>query len=144
VGHYGPARGIANTQNPTPDVRRRHAALPALLLLACLPGAAAAADDPAPALPHLYASPEMLQSAEANSTDFLMANASYAQTRYYPNTQINTTNVAELKPAWTFHVDLTETLETTPIVVNGVMFVTTAFDHVYALDAKTGQKLWHC
>jgi PQQ-dependent dehydrogenase (methanol/ethanol family) len=34
-------------------------------------------------------------------------------------------------------------METTPIVVNGVMYVTTAFDHVYALNAKTGEQIWH-
>ena len=33
--------------------------------------------------------------------------------------------------------------ETSPIVVNGVMYVTTSFDHVYALDAKTGEQIWH-
>ena len=36
-----------------------------------------------------------------------------------------------------------ESLETTPIVVNGVMYVTTSFNHVYALDAKTGEQYWH-
>ena len=35
-----------------------------------------------------------------------------------------------------------ETMETSPIIVNGVMYVTTAFDHVYALDAKTGEQIW--
>lgn len=59
------------------------------------------------------------------------------------NPTINTANVAGLQLAWIFHADVTETLETTPIVLNGVMFVTTAFDHGYALDAKTGRKLWH-
>ena len=34
-------------------------------------------------------------------------------------------------------------METTPIVVNGVMYVTTAFNHVYALDARTGEEIWH-
>src|SRR5262245_3534118 len=36
-----------------------------------------------------------------------------------------------------------DTMETTPIVVNGIMYVTTAFDHVYALDAATGAQIWH-
>lgn len=35
-----------------------------------------------------------------------------------------------------------ESLETTPIVINGVMHVTIAFDHVFALDARTGRQLW--
>jgi PQQ-dependent dehydrogenase (methanol/ethanol family) len=34
-------------------------------------------------------------------------------------------------------------METTPIVVNGIMYVTTAFNHVYALNARTGEQLWH-
>ena len=34
-------------------------------------------------------------------------------------------------------------METTPIVVNGIMYVTTAFNHVYALDARTGKEIWH-
>ena len=36
-----------------------------------------------------------------------------------------------------------ESLETTPIVVNGVMYVTTSFNHVYAINAKTGEQYWH-
>jgi len=42
-----------------------------------------------------------------------------------------------------FQTEVKESLETTPIVVNGIMYVTTAFDHVYALDARTGEQLWH-
>jgi PQQ-dependent dehydrogenase (methanol/ethanol family) len=91
----------------------------------------------------LYASPAMLQSAATDGANFLLPNGNYAQTRYYPNAGINTANVAGLQPAWIFHVDVTETLETSPIVLAGVMYVTTAFDHVYALDAKTGRQLWH-
>ena len=34
-------------------------------------------------------------------------------------------------------------METTPIVVNGIMYVTTSFNHVYALDARTGEQFWH-
>ena len=34
-------------------------------------------------------------------------------------------------------------METSPIIVNGVMYVTTSFDHVYALNAKTGEQIWH-
>jgi len=85
---------------------------------------------------------DMLDRAASDGNNFLLVNGSYAQTRYYPNKQINTSNVSKLRPAWIFQTDVVETMETTPIVVNGVMFVTTAFDHVYALDAATGQELW--
>ena len=40
-------------------------------------------------------------------------------------------------------MDVKESLETSPIVVGDVMYVTTSFDHVYALNAKTGEQYWH-
>lgn len=88
-------------------------------------------------------SQDMLSRAGGDSSNFLHTNGNYAQTRYYPNSQINTGNVSRLHPAWIFQTDVKESLETSPIVVNGVMFVTTSFDHVYALDARTGEELWH-
>ena len=88
-------------------------------------------------------SQEMLNRAGGDGNNFLHTNGNYEQTRYYPNSQINTTNVSKLRPAWIFQTEVTETLETSPIVVNGVMYVTTAFDHVYALNAQTGEQLWH-
>ena len=45
--------------------------------------------------------------------------------------------------AWIFQTDMRESMETSPIIVNGVMYVTTSFDHVYALNAQTGEQLWH-
>ena len=57
--------------------------------------------------------------------------------------QINTKNVKGLHVAWIFQTDVSESMETSPIVVNGVMYVTTSFDHVYALNAQTGEQLWH-
>ena len=47
---------------------------------------------------------------------------------------------SNLHPAWIFQTDVKESLETSPIVVDGVMYVTTSFSHVYALDAKTGEQ----
>ena len=84
-----------------------------------------------------------LDNAAGDGNNFLHTNGNYAQTRYYPNSQINRGNVARLHPAWIFQTEVKESLETSPIVVNGVMYVTTSFSHVYALDAKTGQEIWH-
>lgn len=86
---------------------------------------------------------DLLNHAHADANNFLLTNGNYHQTRYYPNAQINIDNVAKLRPAWVFQTAVTETMETTPIVVNGVLYATTAFDHVYAIDARTGQELWH-
>jgi len=81
----------------------------------------------------------MLNAAVGDGNNFLHPNHNYNQTRFYPNAQINTSNVHRLRPAWIFQTDVKETMETMPIVVNGVMYVTTAFNHVYALDARTGE-----
>lgn len=86
---------------------------------------------------------DLLDRADGDGNNFLHTNGNYHQTRFYPNKQINTTNVAHLHPAWMFQTDVMESMETSPIVVNGVMYVTTSFDHVYALDARTGEELWH-
>ncbi len=88
-------------------------------------------------------SQEMLTNAHKDGENFLHTNANYAQTRFYPNDQINRKNVAHLHPAWIFQTEVKESLETSPIIVNGVMYVTTSFSHAYALDAKTGEQIWH-
>jgi alcohol dehydrogenase (cytochrome c) len=85
----------------------------------------------------------LLNAADKSTNNFLLTNGNYAQTRFYPATQINQKNVNKLRVAWIFQTDVKESLETSPIVVDGVMFVTTSFSHVYALDAKTGRELWH-
>ncbi|PPR71663.1 MAG: Quinohemoprotein alcohol dehydrogenase ADH IIB [Alphaproteobacteria bacterium MarineAlpha3_Bin2] len=86
---------------------------------------------------------DMLSRAGGDANNFLHTNGNYAQTRYYPASQINTSNVKNLRPAWIFQTEITESQETTPIVVNGVMYITTSFNHVYALNAATGQQIWH-
>ena len=88
-------------------------------------------------------SQDLLNRAAGDGNNFLHTNGNYAQTRYYPNRQINVANVSKLRPAWIFQTEVRESLETSPIVVNGVMYVTTSFNHVYALDARTGEELWH-
>ena len=86
---------------------------------------------------------DQLNAAAGDSNNFLHTNGNYDQTRYFPGKQINTSNVSKLHPAWIFQTEVKESLETTPIIVNGVMYVTTSFDHVYALNAKTGEEYWH-
>jgi len=86
---------------------------------------------------------DMLDHAAGDANNFLHTNGNYNQTRYYPAQQINRKNVSQLKRAWVFKTEVVESMETTPIVVNGTMYVTTSFNHVYALDAATGKQLWH-
>lgn len=87
-------------------------------------------------------SQDMLNKAGTDAKDWLHPNGSYAQTRYAPARQITTKNVKNLRPAFVFQTDVVESMETAPIVVNGVMFLTTSFDHVYAIDATNGKELW--
>ncbi|MFO1148367.1 MAG: PQQ-binding-like beta-propeller repeat protein [Alsobacter sp.] len=86
---------------------------------------------------------DLLNRAAGDGNNFLHTNGNYGQTRFYPNRQINVANVSKLRPAWIFQTEVRESLETSPIVVNGVMYVTTSFNHIYALDARTGEELWH-
>ncbi len=84
-----------------------------------------------------------LDNAAHDGSNFLLTNGNYEQTRFYPNAQINRGKVGRLRPAWVFQTEVKESLETSPIVVDGVMYVTTSFSHVYALDARTGAEIWH-
>ncbi|MGH6791268.1 MAG: pyrroloquinoline quinone-dependent dehydrogenase [Methyloceanibacter sp.] len=88
-------------------------------------------------------SQEQLNAAAGDEKNFLHTNGNYDQTRYYPGKQINASNVGKLRPAWIFQTEVKESLETTPIVVGEVMYVTTSFNHVYAINAKTGEEYWH-
>ena len=72
-------------------------------------------------------------------------------TRYSPATQIDRRNVSQLKVAWTFRtgalphdeeLDKKAAFEATPILVDGKLFLSTPYDHVIALNAETGAKLW--
>jgi PQQ-dependent dehydrogenase (methanol/ethanol family) len=85
----------------------------------------------------------MLDGADGDKNQWLHSNMSYSNSRYYPADQINTGNVSKLKPAFIFQTEVRESMETSPIVVNGVMFLTTSYNHVYAIDATTGQEFWH-
>jgi len=85
----------------------------------------------------------MLDAAGSDAKNWIHPNGSYDQQRYYPGKQVNAGNVAKLKPAFVFQTAVLESMETAPIVVDGVMFLTTSFDHVYAIDAATGEEYWH-
>ncbi len=86
---------------------------------------------------------EMLNAAGRQSRNWLHTNGSYDQMRYYPGTQINTENVRRLRPVFVVQTEVVESMETAPIVVDGIMYFTTSFNHVYAVDAATGKEFWH-
>ncbi len=69
----------------------------------------------------------------------------FFNSRYSTLNQINTDNVKDLKPAWKFNIEYGEqpsSFEATPVVIEGVMYVTSGRDDVWALNAKTGRVNW--
>ena len=84
-----------------------------------------------------------LNAADKDGNNFLHSNANYANSRYYAAKQITTANVASLRPAFTFQTEVLESMETAPVVVDGTMYITTSYNHVYAIDPVTGKQKWH-
>ena len=116
----------------------KHIALASSILLIF-----AAAPSPAQVATIIDVSQDQLTKAGSDSRNWLHTQGNYAQTRYYPGAQINTQNVGKLRPAFVFQTEVNESMETAPIVVDGVMYLTTSYNHVYAADAATGKELWH-
>lgn len=84
-----------------------------------------------------------LQQASQSSSSWLTYGHDYSNERFSPLSQITAANAGSLAPAWVFQTGVAEAFETTPIVADGKMFVTTAHDHVFAVDPRTGKSLWH-
>ena len=74
--------------------------------------------------------------------NWLMYLRTYNSWSYSPLARITPRNVARLVPVWTMSTGATEGHQSPPIVNDGVMFITTPFNQVFALDAKTGDLLW--
>src|SRR5262245_48831389 len=85
----------------------------------------------------------MLTAAASQAQNWLHTNGDYTQRRYYPGSQINTGNVGKLRVKYVVQTEVVESMETAPIVVDGAMYLTTAHNHVYAVDADTGKQRWH-
>lgn len=80
--------------------------------------------------------------AKPSQSNWLSYNGDYTGRRYSDLREITRENVGRLRAQWVFHPANSSSLEVTPIVVDGVMIVTSAND-AYALDAQTGRALWH-
>ena len=83
-----------------------------------------------------------LNAADSDNANWMSTGRTYSEQRFSPLDKINTTNVKDLGLAWNFELSTNRGVETTPIVVDGVMYVTSAWSLVYALNAKTGELLW--
>src|SRR6478752_1508077 len=80
--------------------------------------------------------------AQPPGANWLSYNGDFTGRRFSSLSQIKPENVAQLRAQWVFHSGNSNRMEVTPVVANGVMFVTSAND-TYALDARTGLEIWH-
>ena len=115
----------------------RHGTLLATIVVV-LVGIAIGQEQPVSSPITVSASDLLTSPAGANWASY---NGDYTGRRYSSLREINTGNVQQLRAAWVFHPGNSQNLETTPVVVRGVMYVTAAND-VIALDARTGRQLW--
>lgn len=84
-----------------------------------------------------------LSSADANPNDWLMYHQSYRSWHFSALDQINTQNVQNMRVAWSHTPAPTRRgIQSSPIVVDGVLYYTGGYSQIYALDAATGQLLW--
>jgi alcohol dehydrogenase (cytochrome c) len=89
---------------------------------------------------------QMLLDGQKDPTKWLMFGGNYTSQRHSPLTQLTPQNVAGLVPQWIFQTQQPAPgrgLETTPIVADGVMYITGNNNHAWALDARTGRQIWH-
>ena len=85
---------------------------------------------------------ERLLNAASTPQDWLTYNGTYDEQRHSALTGITKENISELAPAWTYDLQTGRGIESTPIVVDGVMYLTSSWSVVYALDPVTGEELW--
>ena len=85
---------------------------------------------------------ERIRGAESEPGNWLTYSGNYESHRYSPLTQINTTNVTSLKPVWVYQMRESGKVETSPIVVDGILYITEKPYIVTALDGRTGRPLW--
>ncbi|WP_250890406.1 PQQ-dependent dehydrogenase, methanol/ethanol family [Sphingobium nicotianae] len=83
-----------------------------------------------------------LDRAESDDDNWLTYGRTNDEQRYSQLTQINDGNVKDLSLAWSLDLDTARGQEATPIVVDGVMYTSTAWSKVVAVDAATGKQLW--
>lgn len=85
---------------------------------------------------------QRLLNADDNPGDWLMHGRNYQEDRYSPLNQINGATVDKLGLAWSINLGTTRGIEATPVVVDGIMFVTGPWSLVYAIDVRKGEILW--
>ncbi|WP_337185182.1 PQQ-dependent dehydrogenase, methanol/ethanol family [Phenylobacterium sp.] len=80
--------------------------------------------------------------AAASNAEWLSYGKDYSEQRFSPLDKVNASNVKDLGLAWYAEFDTDRGQEATPLVIDGVLYTSTAWSKVFAFDAKTGERLW--
>ena len=83
-----------------------------------------------------------LLAGPADPEKWLLYGGDYANLRHSPIDDITPANVADLEVAWAFPTGTTEQFEVSPTIYDGIMYVTTSFNRLFALNAETGEIYW--
>lgn len=117
--------------------------LHALLLL--LPAAACTADAPPPEPSSVQSASDVTDAvlvAARPDGNWLTYGGNYAEDRFSTLEEITRDNVDELGLAWTYDIELRGGVEATPLVVGGIMYISSPWSVVHAIDTRTGERLW--
>jgi alcohol dehydrogenase (cytochrome c) len=85
---------------------------------------------------------ERLLKGTDDVSNWLMYGGNYQNWRFSPLKDINRQNVKKLQAAWIFQTGIPGQLEAAPIVADGIVYLVASYNHVYALNAATGEPLW--
>lgn len=79
---------------------------------------------------------------QSDNSNWILPAKNYDNDRYVDLTGITPGNVGQMKPVWTFKVSDNGPIEAPPMIWHGTAYITSAHDHVYAIDVKTGKLKW--
>ncbi len=83
-----------------------------------------------------------LKAAGSDPANWITHGRDLAATRFAPSKQITTENVKSLRPAFIYQTGTAATFQATPLVADGIMYVSAPFSHVMAVNAATGREIW--
>jgi quinohemoprotein ethanol dehydrogenase len=125
--------------------RKSFPSLAVTLLLLCASGCRSKSNSPSSAqetVSQANVDASRLINADQQPGNWMSYGRTYSEQRFSPLKQINDQSVGQLALAWYVDLDTHRGQEATPIVVDGVMYFTTAWSKVFAVKAATGEKLW--
>jgi alcohol dehydrogenase (cytochrome c) len=85
---------------------------------------------------------DRIRAAEREPGNWLTYSGNYSAQRHSPLDQINAGNVQKMKPVWVYQTSAVALVESTPLVADGIMYLTEPPSNVTALDTRTGRPLW--